>query len=143
MTSAIDSELGGNRTGKDTRHSIAASLRQSIYGRLAGYEDTNNAGRLCIDTAMRQVAGDGAKERNATSTSLMGRFETGTLTQPRNLELLIDLAGTWVDRHSRYVVFQMAEVAVSQRLFWEILDRIERLRAGPERVADDEITLLC
>ena len=73
----------------------------------------------------------------------MGRFETGTLTQPRNLELLIDLAGTWVDRHSRYVVFQMAEVAVSQRLFWEILDRIERLRAGPERVADDEITLLC
>ena len=36
MTSAIDSELRDNRTGKNTRHSIAALLRQSIYSRLAG-----------------------------------------------------------------------------------------------------------
>ena len=43
LTSAIDSELRDNRTGKNTRHSIAASLRQSIYSRLAGYDDTNPA----------------------------------------------------------------------------------------------------
>jgi len=30
LTSAIDSELHDNRTGKNTRHSIAALLRQSI-----------------------------------------------------------------------------------------------------------------
>lgn len=36
---------------------------------------------------------------------------------------------------SHYVVFQVAEVAVSQRLFREILDRIGRLRAGPEWIA--------
>jgi len=36
LTSAIDSELRDNRTGKNTRHSIAALLRQSISSRLAG-----------------------------------------------------------------------------------------------------------
>ena len=35
-------------------------------------------------------------------------------------------------KHSRYVVFQMAKVAVPKALFHEILDRIGRLRAGPE-----------
>ncbi len=42
LTSAIDSELRDNRTGKNTRHSIAALLRQSVYSRLAGYDDTND-----------------------------------------------------------------------------------------------------
>lgn len=36
--------------------------------------------------------------------------------------------GTKVVRHSRYVTFQMAEVAVRIKLFAEILLRIERLR---------------
>jgi len=42
--------------------------------------------------------------------------------------------GAKVVRHAWCVVFQMAEVAVPQRLFREILDRIGRLRAGPELV---------
>jgi hypothetical protein len=36
--------------------------------------------------------------------------------------------GTKVVRHARYVVFQMAEVAVSQELFANIVERIHRLR---------------
>jgi hypothetical protein len=40
--------------------------------------------------------------------------------------------GAKVVRHSRYVVFQMAEVAVPRVVFREILDRIGRLRASPE-----------
>ena len=75
LTSAIDSELRDNRTGKNTRHSIAALLRQSIYSRLAGYDDTNDAERLCVDPAMRHIAGGRAIERSAASTSAMGRFE--------------------------------------------------------------------
>ncbi len=39
--------------------------------------------------------------------------------------------GAKVVRHSRYVVFQMAEVVVPKALFGEILDRIGRLRASP------------
>jgi len=69
LTSAIDSELRDNRTGKNTRHSIAALLRQSIYSRLAGYDDTNDAERLCVDPAIRHVAGGRAIERSAASTS--------------------------------------------------------------------------
>jgi len=36
--------------------------------------------------------------------------------------------GAKVVRHSRYITFQMAEVAIDKRLFTEILARIERLR---------------
>jgi hypothetical protein len=93
LTTMTDSELSDNRTGKNTHHSIAALLRQSIYSRLAGYADTNDAERLCVDPAMRHVAGGRAIERTAASTSLMGRFETQILTQSRNLELLMNLPG--------------------------------------------------
>jgi len=40
--------------------------------------------------------------------------------------------GAKVVRHSRYVVFQMAEVAVPGTRLREILDRIAQLRASPE-----------
>ena len=40
--------------------------------------------------------------------------------------------GAKVVRHSRYVVFQMAEVVVPRTLFRQILERISRLRASPE-----------
>ncbi len=108
LTSAIDSELRDNRTGKNTQHSIAALLRQSIYSRLAGYDDTNDAERLCVDPAMRHVAGGRAIERSAASTSLMGRFETEILTQSENLGLLMDLPGVWIDKvHQRKLLKQI------------------------------------
>ena len=98
LTSLVDSGLRDIRTGKDTRHSIAALLRQSIYSRLAGYHDTNDAERLCVDPVMRHVAGGRVVERSAASTSVMSRFETEILTQSKNLELLMNLAGKWIDR---------------------------------------------
>ena len=108
LTTMTDSELCDNRTGKNTQHSIAALLRQSIYSRLAGYADTNDAERLCVDPAMRHVAGGRAIERTAASTSLMGRFETEILTQSKNLELLMGLPGKWVDRvHQRKLLKQI------------------------------------
>jgi hypothetical protein len=102
LTSTIDSELRDIRTGKNTQHGLAALLRQSIYSRLAGYDDTNDAERLCVDPAMRHIAGGRAIERSAASTSAMGRFETEILTQSKNLELLMNLAGKWIDQvHQR------------------------------------------
>ena len=70
----------------------------SVYSRLAGYEDTNDAERLSIDPAIRHLIGGRAKERQAASTSQMGRFETEILTQTENLELLTDLSGKWGHR---------------------------------------------
>ena len=102
LTTMIESELADNRTGKNTQHSCLAMLRQSIYSRLAGYDDTNDAQRLSVDPAMRQIVGGRAQERTAASTSLMGRYETETLTQSKNLGLLTNLPGVWVDRvHQR------------------------------------------
>jgi len=108
LTSAIDSELRDNRAGKNTRHSIAALLSQSIYSRLAGYDDTNDAERLCVDPVMRHVAGGRAIERSAASTSLMGRFETEILTQSENLGFLMDLPGVWINKvHQRKLLKQI------------------------------------
>ena len=39
--------------------------------------------------------------------------------------------GAKVTRHSKYVTFQLAEVAVTRNLFAAILDRIERLALPP------------
>jgi hypothetical protein len=39
--------------------------------------------------------------------------------------------GARIVRHGRYVIFQLAEVAVPQALFAEILRRIGRLRRSP------------
>jgi len=102
LTAMIEPDFCDNRKGRNTQHDIIALLRQSIYSRLAGYEDTNDAERLSVDPAMRQVVGGRAKDRTAASTSLMGRFETEILKQPENLELLMNLPGVWVDNvHQR------------------------------------------
>ena len=100
------------------RHSIAALLRQSTHSRLTGYDDTNDAERLCVDSAMRHIVGGGAIERSATSTSAMGRFETEILTQSKNLELLVNLAGEWIDRVHR-------RKPLKQIILREILNRIQ------------------
>jgi hypothetical protein len=94
--------LADARTGKNGRHALVGMLRQSVFGRLAGYEDVNDAERLRHDPAMRWVVGGKAAHGRAASASQMGRFETRWLTADNNLLALADLSGRWIDRvHAR------------------------------------------
>src|SRR5580658_3601233 len=95
LTALANNVFKDRRTGKNTQHSMVALIRQSIFSRLAGYEDTNDANRLSVDPAMRYVVGGRACERNAASTSQMSRFETEVLTQDENLVALTMLPGMW------------------------------------------------
>jgi hypothetical protein len=68
-----------SRLGQNKQHGLLSLLRQSIYSRLAAYEDVNDAERLCIDPTMRHVVGGKASQpkKQAASTSEVGRVETG------------------------------------------------------------------
>src|SRR3954462_12361598 len=53
------SALLEGRRGRNIRHRLLGLLRQAVYGRLAGYEDVNDAERLAPDPAMRGPLGRG------------------------------------------------------------------------------------
>ncbi len=104
LTEVADGLLTDSRIGKNKQHGLAALLRQSIYSRLAGYEDVNDAERLAVDPAMRHVVGGRASqpEKQAASTSEVGRFETEILSIGSNVMKLMDLSGKWIDKvHQR------------------------------------------
>ena len=84
-------------TGRNIQHDIRSLLRQSVYSRLAGYEDVNDAERLSLDPAMWIVTGK-KPEKKAASTNTMGRFETEMLTTEDNLASLEELNRQWVQK---------------------------------------------
>ena len=97
LTMIATDYLQERRTGRNIQHHLVPLLRQSIYSRLAGYDDTNDAQRLCQDPAMRVVVGWQGSERNAASANTMSRFETEILTQEDNLEGLATMNTQWVE----------------------------------------------
>ena len=88
LSAMAGEKLADARTGKNGRHALVGLLRQSVFGRLAGYEDVNDAERLRHDPAMRWIVGG-----DAAQTSQMGRFETQWLAAPKNFAALADLSG--------------------------------------------------
>ena len=57
LTESGAADLSDFRTGNNIQHNMTALLRQSIYSRLAGYEDVNDAERLSVDPVMRHLRG--------------------------------------------------------------------------------------
>ena len=85
------------RTGRNIQHDLPALLRQSVYSRLAGYEDVNDAHRLSVDPTMRRITGKKNEDRKAASANTMGRFETQMLPVQDNLKALSEVNGRWVE----------------------------------------------
>jgi len=89
--------LQETRGGRNVQHELVPLLRQSVYSRLAGYEDTNDALRLARDPAMQAVVGRRAMEKQAASSNTLSRFETEVLVTEENLRGLEQLNTQWVD----------------------------------------------
>jgi hypothetical protein len=80
----IAQHLTDSRRGKNTQLSLADLLRQSVYSRLAGYEDVNDAERVSQDPTFRLIGSEKIRERGAALTSRLQSFETELLTQNEN-----------------------------------------------------------
>src|SRR5271170_1749499 len=85
LSELMDRHLSDCRRGKNIQLPLADLLRQSIYSRLAGYEDVNDAARLSQDPTFRLIGSKKILERGAALTSRLQSFETGVLTQEENL----------------------------------------------------------
>jgi hypothetical protein len=64
----IEQHLTDSR-GKNTQLPLADLLRQSVYSRLAGYEDMNDAERVSQDPTFRLIGSEKIWERGAALTS--------------------------------------------------------------------------
>jgi hypothetical protein len=100
---------------------IKAGKNALHWTRLSCHAFRHNAVRLQLHALAYNLA------NFLRTLALPERVEHWSLTTLR--EKLVKI-GARIVRHGRYVVFQLAEVAVPRALFAEILRRIDRLR-GP------------
>jgi hypothetical protein len=144
--------------GKNTQLSLTDLVPHSIYSRLAGYEDVNDAERLSQDRAFRLIGSEKVLERGAALTSRLQSFKTELLTQAENLAGLAALnrelvaKGEAIDSRRRVVLdMDSTELAVYVRqcrqdnLFWTLHDGdapdCPLLRAGQLRRPKRAVTI--
>ena len=87
----IEQHLTDPRSGHNRQFPLPDLFRQSIYSRLAGYEDTNDAERLAEDPTVRMLASRPRRETSVALTSTLHWFETDVLTEERNYQGLARL----------------------------------------------------
>ena len=103
LTDLGGAALSDLRRGKNTRHLLTGLLRQSVYGRLAGYEDVNDAERLSLDPAMRAIVDcKGALIVVPPRPVRWGASKRSGWQAEENFAVLNYLPGAWIDRvHDR------------------------------------------
>ena len=85
LARGIAAHLRDSRHGLNTQFRLPDLLRQSVYSRLAGYEDLNDAVRLAADPTFRLIGSPTRWDRSAALTSTLHWFETERLTREENL----------------------------------------------------------
>ena len=85
---------------------LADLLRQSVYSRLAGYEDVNDAEQLSHDPTFRLIGSEKNWDRGAALPSRLQTFETDLLAEEENFAGLArvnrELIGRTEAIHSHY-----------------------------------------
>lgn len=80
----IGEHLRDSRRGRNRQLLLADLFRQSVYSRVAGYEDVNDAERLSQDPAFRLIGSEKVWDRGAALTSRLQTFETEMLAEEQN-----------------------------------------------------------
>jgi predicted ribosome quality control (RQC) complex YloA/Tae2 family protein len=80
----IAKHLSDARRGKNTQLPLADLFRQSIYSRMAGPEDVNDAERLSQDPAFHLIGSEKVWDRGVALTSRLQTFETEMLAEEEN-----------------------------------------------------------
>ena len=80
----VAQHLTDSRRGKNTQLPLADLLRQSVYSRIAGYEDVNDAERVSQDPTFRLIGSEKIWDRGAALTSRLQTFETEMLGEEEN-----------------------------------------------------------
>jgi hypothetical protein len=85
--------------GKNAQLGFADLLRQSVYSRLAGCENLNDAERLSQDPTFRLISSEKIWDRSVSLTSRLQSFETEILAEDANFAGLAGLSrarpGLW------------------------------------------------
>jgi hypothetical protein len=81
----IAQRLTAPRRGKNTQLPLADRLRQSVYSRMAGDEDVNDAERVSQDPTVCLIGSEKIWARGAAPTSRWQSFETERLTPDENV----------------------------------------------------------
>jgi hypothetical protein len=87
----IAQHLSDSRRGRNTQLPLADLFRESLYSRIAGYEDVNDAERLSQDPTFRLIGSEKIWERGAALTSRLQTFETEMLAEEENFGSLARL----------------------------------------------------
>jgi len=98
LTSMVSDYLVDKRQGRNVQHELTELLRQSVYSRLAGYEDLNDAQTLRQDPALRTCLSERAMEKGGGSEKTQGRFEKELLTEGNNLEWMDEMLMKWIEK---------------------------------------------
>ena len=104
----ITQHLTDSRRGKNTQLPLADLFRQSVYSRIAGYEDVNDAERLAQDPTFRLIGSEKTWDRGVALTSRLQTFETAMLAGEQNFASLV--------RINRELIGKVEAIDAQQRI---------------------------
>ena len=85
LSELIGEHLVDSRPGRNRQFPLPDLLRQSVYSRLAGYEDLNDAARVSADPTSRLLGSEKVWKRGVALTSTLHWFEAALLAHEKNL----------------------------------------------------------